>query len=88
MRRANAARGNAETPPAKPVWTNIPQVPVTDDDVAKCRDAILNALGGDPVKIDDLITWCEQPPALVWAVILEFELAGHLTRHFGNRVSR
>ena len=56
MRRANAARGNVETPPAKPVWTNIPQVPVTDDDVAKCRDAILNALGGDPVEIDDPIT--------------------------------
>ena len=85
---AISALGNVETPPAKPVWTNIPQVPVTDDDVAKCRDAILNALGGDPVEIDDLITWCEQPPAVVWAAILELELAGHLTRHFGNRVSR
>ena len=53
---AISALGNVETPPVKPVWTNIPQVPVTDDDVAKCRDAILNALGGDPVEIDDPIT--------------------------------
>ena len=27
-------------------------------------------------------------PAVVWAAILELELAGQVTRHYGNRVSR
>jgi hypothetical protein len=35
-----------------------------------------------------LIAWCDQPSAVVCAAILELELAGQLTRHYGNRVSR
>ena len=41
----------------------------------------------DPVDVDDLIVWCDQPSAVVWASILELELAGQLTRLYGNHVS-
>jgi len=56
---AISARGSFETAPVKPVWTNIPQVPLTDDDVARCREAILNVLGSDPVEIEDQISRCD-----------------------------
>ena len=40
------------------------------------------------VDVDEMITWCDQPSAVVRATILELKLAGQLTRHYGNRVSR
>ena len=42
----------------------------------------------DPVDFDHLIVWYGQPSVVVWETILELELAGQLTRHYGNRVSR
>ena len=77
-----------EIPPPKLIWNEMPQSPIKDSDISNCRDTIIEGLGGEPVEIDDLIAWCAQPPAVVWAAILELELAGQLTRHFGNRVSR
>jgi predicted Rossmann fold nucleotide-binding protein DprA/Smf involved in DNA uptake len=40
------------------------------------------------VYIDELISWCEMPASVVWAAILELEIAGIVTRHYGNRVAR
>jgi len=45
-------------------------------------------LSFDPVTIDDLIGWYEQPAPVVWAAILELEIAGLVTRHYGNRLAR
>ena len=44
--------------------------------------------GADPVDGNDLIAWCDQSSAVVWAAILELELAGQSTRLYGNHVSR
>ena len=66
----------------------MPQTTFSDEDISKCREIIISGLGGQPVDVDDLIAWCGQPSAVVWAAILELELAGQLTRHYGNRVSR
>ena len=66
----------------------MPQTTFTDEDISKCREIIISWLGGKLVDVDDLIAWCDQPSAVVWAAILELELGGQLTRHYGNRVSR
>lgn len=77
-----------EVPPKKTIWVEMPQTTFSDEDISKCREIIISGLGGEPVDVDDLIAWCDQPSAVVWAAILELELAGQLTRHYGNRVSR
>ena len=64
------------------------QTKLTDAKISKCREIIISGLGGEPIDVDDLIAWCDQPSAVVWAAILELELAGQLTRLYGNRVSR
>ena len=56
--------------------------------VDNVRESLLRDLSFDPVTIDDLIGWYEQPPPVVWAAILELEIARLVTRHYGNRVAR
>jgi DNA processing protein len=51
------------------------------------RDRLITLLGPTPVGIDDLIRLSGLPPAIVRAVLLEFELAGRLDRHGGSLVS-
>ena len=77
-----------EVPPKKTIWVEMPQTTFSDEDILKCREIIISGLGDEPVDVDDLIAWCDQPSAVVWATILELELAGQLTRQYGNRVSR
>ena len=77
-----------EGPPKKTIGIEMPQTAFIDADISKCREIIILGLDGEPVDVDDLIAWCDQPSAVVCAAILELELAGQLTRHFGNRVSR
>ena len=51
-------------------------------------ESLLRDSSFDPATIDDLIGWYEQPTPVVWAAILELEIAGLLTRHYGHRVVR
>jgi DNA processing protein len=48
---------------------------------------ITQALGPSPIAIDDLIRETGLSVALVHVVLLEFDLAGQLERHSGQRVS-
>ena len=79
---------SVEAPLKKAISVEMPQTTFTNAEISKCREIIISTLGGEPVDVDDLIVWCDQPSAVVWPAILEFELAGQLTRHYGNRVSR
>ena len=56
--------------------------------VDNVRATLLRDLSFDPVDIDDLIGWCAQPAPVVWAAILELEIAGLVTRHYDNRGAR
>jgi DNA processing protein len=56
--------------------------------VDRCRQKLAQDLSLEPVDIDELVSWCEMPAPVVWAAILELELAGIVTRHCGNRVAR
>lgn len=60
----------------------------SENDIASARSTILDGLSAEPIEIDDLLRWCNTPPACVHAAILELEIAGHLLRLHGNRVSK
>ena len=53
--------------------------------VDNVRESLLRDLSFDPVTIDDLFGRYEQPVTVVWAAILELEIAYLVTRHYGNR---
>ena len=77
-----------EIPPAAPEWTDGMRQNIDQTAVDNVRATLLRDLSFDPVDIDDLIGWCAQPAPVVWAAILELEIAGLVTRHYGNRVAR
>jgi DNA processing protein len=64
--------------------------PVTPDDSAlnEARRELIEQLGATPVTVDELARECQLPAKVVLTVLLEFELAGRVERHPGNRVSR
>jgi DNA processing protein len=51
------------------------------------RDRIIEAIGPVPVHVDDLIRHTALPPAQIFMVLLELDLAGRLERHSGGAVS-
>ena len=79
-------QANVEMPPSAPEWTN--GMPQTMDQTAvdNLRGSLLRDLSFDPVTVDDSIGWYEQPASVVWAAILELEISGLVTRHYGNRL--
>lgn len=77
----------ASQPPPPPVQdANAPEP--NSNAVKKCRNIIAEGVGPDPVAIDDIIHLCDMPASIVWAALLELELAGVILRHHGNRVSK
>ncbi|QEX16350.1 hypothetical protein FRZ44_16430 [Hypericibacter terrae] len=44
-------------------------------------------LGSAPVSVDELVRRCQMSPPVLRAALLDFELAGRLERHPGDRVS-
>ena len=75
-------------PPAQFEWTDSMRQTIDQTAVDRCRQKLAQDLSLDPVDIDELISWCEMPAPVVWAAILELEIAGIMTRHYGNRVAR
>ena len=51
------------------------------------RGSIRDLLGPTPVPVDELVRQSGLAPAAVQLVLLELELAGHLARHAGGKVS-
>lgn len=62
-----------------------PETPEQDSVCA--QSSILEKLGPHPVLVDELLEQCQVTPHLLWASLLELELAGKLQRHPGNKVS-
>ena len=63
--------------------TALPAVTAADD----ARGRILDALGPEPVEVDDLIRFTGATAGQVQLVLIELDLAGRIERHGGNRVS-
>ena len=64
-----------------------PTVSEDDGDGDEARRALGEMLSPAPVAVDEIIRTCQLSPALVSTILLEWELAGRLDRHPGNRVS-
>lgn len=60
---------------------------IRDDDLAIARKLIRENLTSETTSIDELIRGTELTAQLVSIVLVEFELAGEIERHPGNRVS-
>lgn len=73
--------------PAAPNYTNQHIEMPDEKSISQFRPAILSALSPVPCAMNDLIRLCNAPPPVVWAIILELELAGKLTRLAGGQVA-
>lgn len=82
--------------PARPAVPADPSAPArepssspvpADADLAPARRTIAAALSPVPATVDEIIRSCQLSPAVVTTVLLEWELAGRLERHSGNRVA-
>ena len=85
-----AALGSSFTPPpaAARMVAIEPAAPADDGAGAdEARRAVAEMLSPAPVAVDEIIRTCQLSPALVSTILLEWELAGRLERHPGNRVS-
>ncbi|HEY8964742.1 MAG TPA: DNA-processing protein DprA [Alphaproteobacteria bacterium] len=64
------------------------EVAMPDEQIlGKARDAIWPLLSSAPTNVDEIIRETRLPVPAVHTVLLEWELAGKVTRHPGNRVS-
>ena len=79
---------NVEMPPSVPEWTDGMRQTIDQTAVDNVRESLLWDLSFDPVTIDDLIGWHEQPASGFWAAILVLKIAGLVTRHYGDRAAR
>ena len=57
------------------------------DDLEAARRSVAEALSPAPATVDELARSCQLSLAVVTTVLLEWELAGRLERHPGNRVA-
>jgi len=69
-----------------PIEAPPPSIP-DDTGVETARRTIAESLSPTPVTVDEIIRTCQLSPAVVTTVLLEWELAGRLERHPGNKVS-
>lgn len=69
------------------LYPSAPPVPVDDGELAPGREIVRDKLSPVPVEVDELIRQCGITPPNVLTILLEFELAGQLVRHPGNKVS-
>lgn len=70
-------------PPAPP----IPLPEMGEEEIDEARRLVAETLSPTPVAVDEIIRTCQLSPAQVSTILLEWELAGRLERHAGNRVS-
>jgi DNA processing protein len=56
-------------------------------EVAEPSLKLAELLGSAPVSVDELVRRCQMSPPVLRAALLDFELAGRLERHPGDRVS-
>ena len=77
-------------PPARPLAVDA-GLTVTDlwgaREMEAARRALAETLSPTPVTVDEIIRTCQLSPPVVTTVLLEWELAGRLERHSGNKVS-
>jgi DNA processing protein len=82
--------GSGRTAPVLPAPRVLPSFADAVDPAAPldgARDAVARLLTSSPVDLDDLIRNCHLSAGMVHTILLEWELAGRLERHPGNKVA-
>lgn len=82
----------AEPPMAATTTLDHPaqvELDLFDDDavLADAREIIGQALSATPASVDEIVRSCQLSPSLVNTILLEWELAGRLERHPGNKIA-
>ena len=72
---------------SEPGRPSAPTDSFDDDELAAARTVVAERLGPNPVSVDTLIRDTGLSTAVVWAVLLELELAGRLERQPGGQVA-
>jgi DNA processing protein len=60
---------------------------IDENQADRARAALLGGLAPTPTPVDELIRLCDFPAPIVWAALLELELAGRILRLPGNQVA-
>jgi len=68
-------------------FQSVNMVQPDEDELVDARQVIVESLSISPVCVDEIIRQCQISASTVQTVLLELELAGHLERHPGNKVS-
>jgi DNA processing protein len=76
-------RPHSPLPDPTPDRPPLPDAEAADD----ARRLVAETLSPTPVAVDEIIRTCQLSAALVSTILLEWELAGRLERHPGNKVS-
>ena len=74
-------------PPERDGFAEPPDFSDTPPPADTDREKVIEALGPVPTGIDEIIRHTGLPPAQVFMVLLELDLAGRLERHAGGMVS-
>jgi DNA processing protein len=77
----------APIPATRPMAQPAPLPEIDDAEVDEARRLVAETLSPTPVAVDEIIRTCQLSPARVSTILLEWELAGRLERHAGNKVS-
>ncbi len=68
-------------------YQEVDVVSPCEGELVEARTIIVKSLSPTPVFVDEIIRQCQISASVVQTVLLELELAGHLERHPGNKVS-
>jgi len=60
---------------------------INENEIAKNRNKVIEAIGHSPVSIDDIIRQLALPTSIIWVILIELELAGRLERLPSGRVA-
>ena len=90
MRRPSPAVAAATVPPSAERADGRPGGAAGKDPSVspRLRERLESCLAPEPLAVDELVRQCQASAADVQEALLELELAGRITRHPGNRVSR
>ena len=66
----------------------VDQVDTPEEESEEIHENILEILSPVPIAVDEVIRACHLSTSVVLTALLELELADHVQRHAGNRVSR
>ncbi|MBK8210973.1 MAG: DNA-protecting protein DprA [Rhodospirillales bacterium] len=72
---------------SRPLAQPAPLPGIDDAETDEARRVVAETLSPTPVAVDEIIRTCQLSPAQVSTILLEWELAGRLERHAGNKVS-